>query len=140
MTILCHDVGKKFNLSDSWRSPIPIPEGLFLAQRCWEPPPIPPILPPTPQHVLALSHETTLVAMETHIVPVYWSLHVWGCYSHSTRGGWETVGSLGSTSPTPGRAHHSSGAGPCWEALCWLPGISDALLLLVQGNRLLFKG
>ena len=101
VTILCHHVGRKFNVTDSQSTPSPILGCLFLALRCWEGLPHHLVRPPTPQRVLAVSHRTMLVAMETHIVPVYRSLHVWGCCSHPAHGGWGTVANLGSTSPCP---------------------------------------
>lgn len=70
--------------------PYPHPRVPFPSTKVLEDPP-----PPSPpQHVQAVSHQITLVAMETHIVPVYWSLQVWGCCFHSTPGGRGTAARL----------------------------------------------
>ena len=79
VTIPCHN---------SPSSPIPTQTGLLLAPRFWEGPSSPSPSPDSPACTKAVSHQTTLVAMETHIIPVYPSLQVWGCCFHSTHGGW----------------------------------------------------
>lgn len=92
--------------------------------------PHPPVLLLTPQHVRAVSHQIPLVAMETHIVPVYWSLQVWGCCSHAMRG---------STSPGP-LAHLPPpwGRCPAWRQDAGSPDSRKALLLLAQRSQCLF--
>ena len=79
VTIPCHN---------SQSSPIPTQTGLLLAPRFWEVPSSPSPSPDSPACTKAVSHQITLVAMETHIIPVYRSLQVWGCCFHSTHGGW----------------------------------------------------
>ena len=92
VTIPCHN---------SPSSPIPTQTGLLLAPRFWEGPSAPSPSPDSPACTTAVSHQTTLVAMETHIIPVYPSLQVWGCCSRFSHGGWGIVVRLGSTSPCP---------------------------------------
>ena len=72
----------------SQSTPIPNQTGLLLAPRFWEGPSSPSPSPDSPACTKAVSHQTTLVARETHIIPVYPSLQVWGCCFHSTHGGW----------------------------------------------------
>lgn len=94
MTILCHDVGKKFNLSDSQSSPIPISEGLFLAPRCWEDTPIPHPSPNSPACTSCESPDYTGCHGDTHypslLVPsclgLLPSLHMWRLGDHGEAG------------------------------------------------------
>lgn len=93
--------------------------------------PHPPVLPSTPQHVQAVSHQITLVAMETHFVPVYWSLQVWGCCSHAMHG---------STSPGPSVCLPPPwGRCPAWKQDAGSSDLQKALLLRAQRNQFLFK-
>lgn len=66
--------------------PHPHPNRAFMSTKVLGGSLIPQSSPPTPQHVRAVSRQNTLVAMETHIIPIYWSLPAWGCCSHFTHG------------------------------------------------------